>query len=745
MFGVAGINVLKIAGTQVLGENRFKLLAVHRMRDKGLSLRAKTVAAAVAVLVVIIALICAMSELFLLRPFAELEKQNALRNMQRALLALDDRLAFLDVTVKDWAWWDDTYNFVQTRDQSYIQTNLVDSAFATMGINIIVFADRSGEIVFGKAFDHREVGEMPLPQELYEHLKPSSLLLSHYTLESNICGILLLSDNVLLVASRPVLTSEREGPIQGTLVMGSFFDLEALRSLSDRVQVYLGMGRVDRADTLSEFREVLPNMLDGNPMYVTEPSRHSVSAYALLRDIYNRSALVLRADMPGEVYAYARTAVGAFLLYISAAGFVSAVIALFFLDRMVLSRLSALKNAAARIGKDLQVSQRLPVTSNDEISELANTINFMLARIEEGQRALAASEAKYRTILDEMQEGYLELDTAGNITFCNDAACQILGYPDGGLIGTHFKAYVHPDDVASIYESVKQTCEAKRPSDISCRFLRRDGTLGYAEVHLYLKLSEDGGIDGFRVLARDVTRRKFLEQQMIAASRLAITGELAAGMAHELNNPLTGVIGYAQLLMARPDLPADVKSDLSKIHNEGQRAARIVRNLLAFSRQAQPKKRLVDINELVQKTLELRSYELAARGIEVEMKLCPEMPRILVDYNQIQQVVLNIIINAEQALSRLNHHGKIAIETGLKEGYVVIAISDNGAGIPEDISDKVFQPFFTTKGVGEGSGLGLSVCHGIVTAHGGKIHFQSKAGHGTTFFVELPAIDSIVV
>ncbi len=711
-----------------------------------MSLRAKTVAIAIAVLVVIVVLVCAMSELFLVRSFVQLERQNALRNMQRVLLALDERLVFLDTTVKDWAWWDDTYNFVQSHDHSYIQANLVDSTFATLGVSIIAFANRSGEVVFSKAYDLGRMEEMSFPQEFYDHLKPSSPLLNHATLESGVKGILLLSDRVLLVASRPVLTSERQGPIEGTLVMGSFFDVRTLEDISDRVKVDLHMSRLDDADISSEFKEILPKVTNVNPIYVTEHGRYDVSAYALLRDLYNQPALVLKADIPREIYAYARTAVGAFLLYILAAGFISAVLALFFLDRMVLSRLAELKNAAVRIGKDMDVSQRLPVTSNDEIGGLARTINLMLTRIEEGQVALADSEAKYRTILDEMQEGYLELDLVGSIIFCNDAACQILGYPQGELIGTHFRAHVHPDDVMAIYQIAKHTREAKEPSNLSsCRFLRRNGTLGYADIHLHPKRSKDGIIDGFRVLARDITKRKLLEQQMITAGRLAITGELAAGIAHELNNPLTGVIGYAQLLVARADLPVDVKEDLSKIQTEGQRAAKLVRDLLTFSRQAQPKKQLVDINELVQKTLELWSYALAQKGIEVETKLSPEMPRILIDYNQIQQVLLNIVINAEQALGQSNRHGKIAVETGLRDGYVVIAISDNGIGIPEDISDKVFQPFFTTKGVGEGTGLGLSVCHGIVMAHDGRIYFHSKPGEGTTFFVELPAINSAVV
>ncbi|MCK4722257.1 MAG: response regulator, partial [Dehalococcoidia bacterium] len=192
------------------------------------------------------------------------------------------------------------------------------------------------------------------------------------------------------------------------------------------------------------------------------------------------------------------------------------------------------------------------------------------------------------------------------------------------------------------------------------------------------------------------------------------------------------------LLTSRGNVSQDVKRDLDRICQESQRAAKIVQNLLSFARQRKPEKNCFDVNELIQKTLELRNYELRISNIGIYVNLAPGLPRVIGDYHQIQQVVLNILINAEQAILEAKHRGKITITTSTVEGHVEISIADSGSGIANEDIGKVFDPFFTTKEVGSGTGLGLSVCHGIVTEHGGKIYVESRKGKGATFTIELP-------
>ena len=221
------------------------------------------------------------------------------------------------------------------------------------------------------------------------------------------------------------------------------------------------------------------------------------------------------------------------------------------------------------------------------------------------------------------------------------------------------------------------------------------------------------------------------------ADRLASIGELAAGTAHELNNPLTSVIGFSQLLMEK-DIPDDIREDLKLIYNEAQRAAGVTKNLLAFGRKHAPVKQLNQINNIIEDVLKLRAYEHKVNGIEVKRQLAPDLPEIRVDYFQMQQVLLNIIINAEYFMTEAHNRGTLTITTKKQNSNVRISIADDGPGISRENLSRIFNPFFTTKEAGKGTGLGLSICHGIVSEHGGQIYARSQPGKGATIVVELP-------
>jgi signal transduction histidine kinase len=223
----------------------------------------------------------------------------------------------------------------------------------------------------------------------------------------------------------------------------------------------------------------------------------------------------------------------------------------------------------------------------------------------------------------------------------------------------------------------------------------------------------------------------------MVTDRLASIGELASGVAHELNNPLTSVIGFSELLLGK-DVPDDVKEDLRTINKEAQRTASIVRNLLTFARKHPEKKQLVDINNMIQKVLELRAYEQKVSNIQVNTQFAPGLPEIMADGFQLQQVFMNIIINAEYFMIEAHGRGILIITTEQVGDIIQASLADDGPGISEENLGHIFDPFFTTKEVGKGTGLGLSICHGIITAHGGRIYAESESGKGATFVVELP-------
>ena len=258
--------------------------------------------------------------------------------------------------------------------------------------------------------------------------------------------------------------------------------------------------------------------------------------------------------------------------------------------------------------------------------------------------------------------------------------------------------------------------------------------------------NEEGEVVGSVHIIRDITEQKQQNEQLMMADRLASIGELAAGTAHELNNPLTSVIGFSQLLMDMgKDIPDDIREDVKLIHNEAQRAASVTKNLLTFARKYAPEKQLTQINNIIEDVLKLRAYEQKANNIEVKKKLAPNLPEIMVDFFQMQQVFLNIIINAEYFMTEAHKKGTLTITTKKQNGSVRISFADDGPGIPEENLSRIFDPFFTTKEAGKGTGLGLSICHGIVTEHGGQIYARSQPGKGATIVIELPAKKSLTI
>ncbi|MFW6118352.1 MAG: PAS domain S-box protein [Chloroflexota bacterium] len=248
---------------------------------------------------------------------------------------------------------------------------------------------------------------------------------------------------------------------------------------------------------------------------------------------------------------------------------------------------------------------------------------------------------------------------------------------------------------------------------------------------------EKGDVVATVHVTRDITEQKQQNERLMMTDRLASIGELASGAAHELNNPLTSIIGFSQLLMEK-EVPEDIREDLKLINNEAQRAAAVTNNLLAFARKRAPTKQLNQINNIIEDVLQLRAHEHKVNHIDVDRHLAPNLPEIKVDYFQMQQVFMNIIINAEYFMIKAHNGGTLTITTKKQNSNVRISIADDGPGIPPENLGRVFDPFFTTKEAGKGTGLGLSICHGIVTEHGGQIHATSQLGKGTTIIIDIP-------
>jgi len=337
-------------------------------------------------------------------------------------------------------------------------------------------------------------------------------------------------------------------------------------------------------------------------------------------------------------------------------------------------------------------------------------------------------------LLNEATDSIIATDLQGNIIYMNEATCPALGYSKEKLLTMNLRQLVSPKMAGKISGRLKRI-QKEGAIAFESEHMRKDGSIFPVETTSRTVKLGDRTILLFVI--RDITERKKMEEQLIVTDRLASIGELASGVAHELNNPLTGIIGFSELLLNK-DVPDDVREDLKIINREAQRTSQVVRNLLTFARKHDTTKKPVDINKAIKSVLDLRAYEQKVHNIEVVTNFDPSLPETTADIFGLQQVFLNIIINAEYFMVQALGKGRLTITTEREGDIIRASFADDGPGITEENMRHLFDPFFTTKEVGKGTGLGLSICHGIVTEHGGHIYAESRLNKGATFIVDLP-------
>ncbi|MCJ7521023.1 MAG: PAS domain S-box protein, partial [Dehalococcoidia bacterium] len=373
----------------------------------------------------------------------------------------------------------------------------------------------------------------------------------------------------------------------------------------------------------------------------------------------------------------------------------------------------------------------------------------------QAEEALQESEKRYRLITENVTDVIISTDMNLRPTYMSPSITHLLGYSVEEAMTRMLEESLTPASRQVAAESlakamaIEQEGQRDRPKSrmVELEFYRKDGSTVWVEVAVsFLRDSDDQHIEVVSIL-RDISERKQaeeekkrLEQQLQLAGRLAAVGELAAGVAHELNNPLAAVQAFAQLLSEKDDLEETVKSDVETIYREAQRATRITTNLLRFARRNRPEKRLVSLNEVIEGSLELHTYQMNINNIEVVTELEPDLPMTMADSDQMHQVFVNIITNAEQAMTEAHGRGRLSVKTQKAGKMIQITFTDSGPGISEDNLKSIFDPFFTSKDVGKGTGLGLSICYGIVQEHSGYIYSKSKPGEGASFVVEIPIV-----
>ena len=341
-----------------------------------------------------------------------------------------------------------------------------------------------------------------------------------------------------------------------------------------------------------------------------------------------------------------------------------------------------------------------------------------------------------KNILNNTQSMILVLDTAGLVSYAN-RRCFEAGYREQDLLGQPLVELVTPARRPLLAEALERTLQGAALDNLEVPLFRGSGTPGQFSISLSPMRDEQGEINSVVVVMTDITDAASLQAKLMHTEKMAALGQLVSGVAHEVNNPLAAIVGFTDLLLENPAVPDDAKEELQVILQEAQRTRVIVQNLLSFARQMPAQREPAQVNTILKQTMKLRAYDLENHGVELTEKYAVELPMIIGDPHQLQQVFLNILNNAYDAVQEIRRTGKIEIQTLHRGDKIEIMFRDNGPGISQ--IDRIFDPFFTTKEVGKGTGLGLSICYGIIQAHRGEIVAKNNPdGDGSTFIVRLP-------
>ncbi len=364
---------------------------------------------------------------------------------------------------------------------------------------------------------------------------------------------------------------------------------------------------------------------------------------------------------------------------------------------------------------------------------------------ERAQGDMDDSFLHFRTIAENLTDMLALVDLDGRRLYCTPNY-GFLGDTQK-LIGKDSFAEIHPEDRERIKNVFAETVRSGEGQRAYYRFLLKDGSVRYIESQGIVVKDAGGKPEKVLLVSRDITEKKELEereraieQKLMQADKLNALGKTVSGVAHELNNPLTGIMAYCQLLLRDEGIQASTRyrEDVETIFKEAERCRNIVKSLTTFARQHKPEKTYLGVNGLIQDVVRLNAYYSKNCGVTVELDLQPDLPKTMADYHQLQQMFVNLLVNACDAICADGRPGKVLFRTSFSGGRIIVEVEDDGPGIKEGTLDSIFDPFFTTKPEGKGTGLGLAIVFGIVSEHGGNITASNRPEGGARFVIELP-------
>jgi len=696
-------------------------------------------------------LIYITSRFTFMRGLEEIEERNTSQHVEQTLGALSYLISNLEADTADWASWDDTYAFIEDGNNEYIQSNLIDETFITLRLNLMLFVNSSGQIVFSKAFDLENEVETSIPQDLLGHLSADGLLLSQAATHNFTSGIISLKRGPLLIASQPILTSEDEGPARGTLIFARYLDSRVISELAQVTLFPITVHSISE-EASPDFKEAVTSLLQDRPVFLKPLNEESIGGYALIKDIYGTPSFVLRVEVPRDAYQLGQVTTSYYILLILGVGVLVGGITMYLIQKQILSRFTSLIRGIDRIAISGDTASRISLGGVDELSLVAGTINGMLAALEEsGERYsallnLGAEVGEAIVILQDTEQG------EGIQTFVSDKWSRITGYFERELLGISFFDLVHPQHREASLERHQRKMKGEIVSGLfEITIVRKNGV----EVPIELTSARTiyRGELANVIFIRDITERKeaqeklqvLYEQERDLRQRLEEEvlkrTEFTRALVHELKTPITPVLAAAELLLE------EVKDErsLKLVQNIDRSASNLNRRIDELMDLIRGETGMLPLNlEPVDAVSLLRDmgYEVmpvALRdGYSLTVDLPSSNPVVLADRDRFRQIVMNLLNNAFKFTPT---GGGITLRAREEGDNLAVEVQDTGPGINKADQKRLFDPYYRRVEDRErlsGLGLGLALAKKLVELHGGEIWVKSKKGQGSTFGFSLP-------
>ena len=710
------------------------------------SLRNKTLVIVLTALVGLVGGLFVVSRAVLLSGFSRLEADFATENLGRASSALLNEIDTLQHTTDQFADQDQTYAYLGGAHPEGVRSEFPARIFEQLRVNFIVVLDRSGHRVFSKGFNVAGMKSAAVPADLDKHLQAGSPLLGNAGETSDVAGIVMLASGPVLIDSSAILNSNSDGPSEGRLLMGRSLDADETVRLGEMTHLPLDIERIDSGDMPADFRVAANAIGPGKPSLVVPDARGSLAAFQELYDINGQPAAILRVLLPRRIYEQGQASLLQFLLLLLAAGMVFGAITMYMLERFVISRVGHLSDDITQIGASGDLGRRLHVSGHDELANLGDTINGMLEDLERVQFERHQERARLAVMVEKMPAVLWTTDAGLKITSAMGAGLDALGLRALEPVGLPILDFFFTQD--SEAPPVAAHRKALEGESVAYEVTWKDRRF---ESHVQPFRDGEGAIHGVIGVALDITERERLTDQLRQSQKMQAVGELAGGVAHDFNNLLMVVKGHSQLLLDRMPESSPLRLSVEQVEKAADRAAALTRQLLAFSRKQVLQPRVMDLNDTVAGMIRMFSRVI---GENIQMAFVPggKLGRVKADPGQIEQVLLNLVVNARDAMlsgGRLTietsnvelDSGYSATHTSFEPGlYVMLTVTDTGCGMDAQTQARMFEPFFTTKGPGKGTGLGLATVYGVVKQSGGYIYVYSEVGRGTTFKIYLPQV-----